>query len=126
MVRILLLTHKFRGEDKKRSLARNRRLSLGVQTCFCSGTKFHSGLGGIGPEMHSSGTGPVTFLRGTILAWRGTILAWGTSSDVGGHGPEMPPQAAGPASSQTTSLKMSIKLMLKKLYSISIKSKLEY
>ena len=27
------------------------------------------GGGGTGPEIHFSGTGPVTFLGGTILAW---------------------------------------------------------
>ena len=34
-------------------------------------------LGGTGPEMHSSGTGPVTFFRGTILAWGAQAVIWG-------------------------------------------------
>ena len=42
--------------------------------------------------MHTSGTGPVTFFWGTILAWGGTLLAWrGISSDLGRHGPKIPP-----------------------------------
>ena len=39
---------------------------------------------GTGPKMHCSGTWPAKLFRGTILVWRGT------SSDLGGLGPEMP------------------------------------
>ena len=79
MVRISLFAHKFRGENqKKRSSAQNLRFSLRVHSCFSSWNEIllmlkrgtSSILGGTGPEMHSSGTGPVTFFRGTNLAWR--------------------------------------------------------
>ena len=39
---------------------------------------------------------PVYFFRGTVLVWGGTIFVWGsTSSQLGGHGPGMPPVAPG-------------------------------
>ena len=78
MMQILLLVPKFRGEDqKKRSWAQNLRLSVGVHSCFSSSNEILVTLGGAqavffggrDPEMHSSGTGPVTFFRGTILTW---------------------------------------------------------
>ena len=48
--------------------------------------------GGTGPEMHSSGIGPVTLFCGTIVAWGAQFsLVRGTSSGLGGeHGHEMP------------------------------------
>ena len=51
------------------------RLSHGLQSCFLSWYKnsltlegHKQFLGGTGPAMHSSGTGPVTLFWGTILA----------------------------------------------------------
>ena len=41
--------------------------------------------GGTDPEMHSSGTGPVTFFWGTTLAWGGQAVIWG------GTAPKCPP-----------------------------------
>ena len=45
--------------------------------------------GGIGPKMHSSGTGPVTFFRGAILDWGAQAVIWG------GTAPKCPPVEPG-------------------------------
>ena len=78
MVRISLLAHTFRGEDQKKKKGLRRKIVgsvLGCSRVFRHGTKFRSRLwdtnsffGGTGSEIHSSGTGPVTFFWGTILA----------------------------------------------------------
>ena len=48
-------------------------------------------------EMHSSGTEPVTFFWGTILAWGAHFLPGGdTSSDLRGAWPRNAPRGAGP------------------------------
>ena len=48
-------------------------------------------LGGVHPEMHSSGTG-LLLSFGTQPSLGGyTSCLGGTNSDLGGHGPEMPP-----------------------------------
>ena len=84
-------------KKKIRSSMRNLRLSLGVHSYFLSWSKILLTLGdtssifwgSTGPEMHSSGTGHVTFFRGTILDWGHTSRLGGTSSDLEGR-PEMP------------------------------------
>ena len=58
--------HSLAGRDEKGSSARNLRLSLGVYFFFCPATRLYSRLG-----------------------------EGGTSSDLGEHGPQMPPMAHG-------------------------------
>ena len=72
---------------KKRSSARNLRLCLGVHSCFSPWNETLLTLGGggggghkqyflgAGPKLHSSGTGPVTFLWGTFIARGSTFFA---------------------------------------------------
>ena len=57
--------------------------------CFVLEIKFiklggttSSTLGGTGPDMHSSGTGPVTLFWGTILAWRAYFSLRGTQAVI--------------------------------------------
>ena len=54
-------------------------------------------LGVSGLELHSSCTKPVNFFGAlSSLGGGGTIFVWrGTSSDLGAHGPGMPPVAPG-------------------------------
>ena len=50
-----------------------------------------------GPQLHPSGTEPIAFLR--VQSSHGGHISrlGGTSSDLGGHGPEMPlPHGVGP------------------------------
>ena len=105
MVRISVLEHKIRGEkhNKKRFSARNLRLRLGVHSCMLSwkdtlltlGEGTSSILGVTGPKMYSSGTGPLFFFWGKILAWGAHFSLGGTSSDLGGYGPKMPSRGDG-------------------------------
>ena len=85
-MRILLLAHKFKGENHPKKLFGTKSLdqswrsvvffvleqnfthAWGAQAVFLRST---------GPEMHSSGTGLVTFVRGAILTWGGTLFAGG-------------------------------------------------
>ena len=80
---------------KKRSSSRNLSLPHDVYSYFCPTTKVYSRLlgtsstlGGTGPKLHFSATGPVA------LFW-GTILAWGHKQWFEGHGPKMPLVAPG-------------------------------
>ena len=102
MVRISVFAHKCMGDNqKKNSSARYLRLRLGVHSWFLSWNKILLTLGGAqavfwggtGPEMHYSGTMPITFFWGTILAWEAHISRLGgTSSDFGGGtAPKCPP-----------------------------------
>ena len=93
MVRISLLARKFRGEEKKKGLQREILGSvLAFAPVFRPGTYLYSlwggtqavFWGGAGPGMHSNGIGPVTFFRGTILAWGHTSRWRDTSSDLEG------------------------------------------
>ena len=69
MVRISVLSHQFGGEDRKKGLRCEILVFVVAFTCgFRPGMRLYtpsrgtsSILGGKGPEMHSSGTGPVTF-----------------------------------------------------------------
>ena len=98
-VRISLLAHKFRGEEKEKKRLQREILGLvfAYTHVFHPGRKLYLRLGGAEvPKMHSSGTCSVTFFRGTILAWGAhfslgehTSRLGGTSSDLGVHGPEM-------------------------------------
>ena len=79
MVWMWVLAHKFRVEDTKNGLQREiLSFVLTFTRIFCPGTILYSRLRGGAqvvfwgrtfPEMHSDGTGPVTFFWGTILAW---------------------------------------------------------
>ena len=51
---------------------------------------------GTGLQIHSGGTGPVTFVWGTILTWGHITRLGGTSSDLGGTVLKRP-CGAGPA-----------------------------
>ena len=75
------LTTNFEGEDQKKGLrCKILGFVLAFSRAFRPGTRLYPQLGGggsTGPEMHFSGTGPVTFIWGTIFAWRGAFLALG-------------------------------------------------
>ena len=87
MMRISLLVHKFSNKDqkkkhKKRFWRKILGLVLAYNRVFRPGTKLYSLFrrgalavfwGSTGPKIHSSGTGPVTFFWGTILAWGHTF-----------------------------------------------------
>ena len=64
---------------------------LAFRRVFRPGTYFYSRWGGTSsileghrPEMYSSGTGPVTFFRGTILAWGAHFSLGRHTSRMGG------------------------------------------
>ena len=85
MVRISILAHKFRGEDRKKRLQlkiSDLRICLGFHLCLLSWIKIYLRLGGTGPKMHSTGIKPVTFFCGTILAWVGKFLNWGAQAVI--------------------------------------------
>ena len=60
--------------------------------------------------MHTSGTGPVTFFRGTILLWGALSRLEGTSSDLGGRDPKMLPRGARPVPHHYTDHYISLRL----------------
>ena len=92
----------YSGVKTKKCPAQYLRLSLRVHSCFSSWNEILLTLSGAqavfwrgtGPEMHSSGTGPVTFFRGTSLAWGAQAVIWG------GARPRNAPRGAGPASTR--------------------------
>ena len=133
MVRISV--HKFRGEDKKGSSALNLRLRLGLHSYFLSWNETLLTLGGAravfwggtSPEMHSSGTGPVTFVWGTILAWGhifclgGTFLPGGAQAVIWGAPPRNGPNGDWPGLNHnniSSTNFMSPFFVLKSLYNL--------
>ena len=70
---------------------------------FRPGTYFYSPWGGTSsileghrPKMYSSGTGPVTFFRGTILAWETHFSLGGEQAVIWGARPRNAPRGGGP------------------------------
>ena len=85
---------------QKMSLARNLRFCVGVHLCFLSWNETLLTLGGwakaefwggTGPEMHFSGTRPVTFFGAKSLLGGHISRLGGTSSDLGAR-PRNAPQ----------------------------------
>ena len=102
MLRVTVLTHKFRGDDQKKSSALNLRLRFGVHLCVLSWNETLLTLGGGGgtscvleaqaPKCTPVVPGQLLFVWGTILAWVGRFLAReGRSSDLGGTAPKCSP-----------------------------------
>ena len=102
-VRISHFAHKFDGEEQKKKVfcAKSYAQSWRSGVFFVLERNFthvwegtNSFLGGAGPEMHSSGTGPVTFFRGSAQSSLGgghNSRLGGTSNDLGGrYGPKIP------------------------------------
>ena len=76
MMGISVLANKFGSEDqvKKSFLAQKLKFRFGVHSYFFLLQRdFTHVLGGIGPEMHTSGTRLVTFFRSAIFTWGGYL-----------------------------------------------------
>ena len=93
MVRISVLTHKFRGKDRKTKKGLQFEILsfvLALTRVFRPGMRLYSRFwggqavfwGDKGPEMHSIGNGHVTFFWGTILAWWAHFLLGGAQAVI--------------------------------------------
>ena len=83
-------------KTKKKSSSQN------LYEIRCESTKItkiraeNTNLGVLGLDLHFNSPKPVNFFEAQSSLVGGTIFVWGgTSSDLGGHGPGMPPVAPG-------------------------------
>ena len=95
MVRISLLAHKFRGEEKKKASTGNLGFSVCVHSCFSSWKETLLTLGG--GEQRSQNAlqwhQPCYFLSGHNPRLGGTFLAWGAHFSLGEHTSRLGAQA---------------------------------
>ena len=96
-------TKKQKKEKKKKRFSSQKFYEI-----RCESTKItklravNTSSGVLDLDLRSSSPEPVNFFGEQSSVGRGTIFVWGgTSSHLGGHGPEMLPQGAGLQSNQT-------------------------